>query len=334
MSNTYLHSGDRGDFTLALPIIRDNPGPLYVANKPWTRPITPWIEEARTLVESQGYVSELAVHSGQRISHDFSTFRRIGHHMGRTICELQYTWTKLKCDPNKPWLKVDPNPVTAGKIVINRTPRYNNGFFPWRSLVETFKDDMVFIGLPEEHKNFCAMYQEVDYLPTKDMLEAAQAIEGSDLYIANQSSCMAICEGLKHRSIQETHLQWADCIYARENALYCFDGSLNFEACGKSFSSPPIPHKAKISTSITPPGGWEYAHPSIKTQKSFAFDAVVIMAKQQFRDKGLPEPEDIKAAIVEQARHKFPESKERADIGRIRELVRKKYAVVGIPAPC
>lgn len=329
---TFLHSGDMGDFVYALPIIRDNPGTLYVANKPWTRPITPWIEKARRLIETQGYIASLEVHAGQRINHDFSTFRRIGHHMGRTICELQYTWTKLPCDQNKPWLKVDPNPDTVGKIVINRTPRYNNCFFPWKELVETFGEDMVFIGLPEEHRTFCDNYGKVVYLPTDDLYDVASAIEGSELYIANQSSCYAICEGLKHRSIQETHLQWADCIYARNNATYCFDGRLSFDACGKHFESPSKEIKSKISTHETPPGGWTLEYAGIKPLKSYAFDALLVMARQQMKDKGVQEPSNLRDIIVEQARDKFP-SNGHAGFNRLKELIRKKYQKAGLGSP-
>jgi hypothetical protein len=330
---TFLHSGDRGDLVYCLPIIRDNPGILYVADKPWTRPITPWIEQARKLIEAQGYVKSLEVHAGQKINHDFSTFRKIGHHMGRTICELQYTWTKVRCDQNKPWLSVEPSKNTAGRIVVNRTPRYNNSFFPWKELVETFAKDILFIGLPEERAAFCSSYGDVAYLPTNDMYEAAAAIAGSELYIANQSSCYALCEGLKHRSIQETHLQWADCIYARENATYCFDGRLSFDACGKHFESSSREVAPKISTSETPPGGWTLDYPGIKPQKSYAFDSLLIMARQKLKDAGLPAPENLKDIIVEQARGKFPD-KGHAGFRRLRELVREKYQKVGLSSPC
>lgn len=254
---TFLHSGDRGDSIYSLPVIRDNgPGILCVADKPWTNPITPWIESARKLIEAQPYISALKIHQGEAINHDFSTFRKIGHHQGRTIAELHATWTRLPCDINKPWLTVEPNPDMAGKIVVNRTPRYNNEFFPWKRLVYTFSEDMVFIGLPQEHQAFCDQYGKVPYLPTNDLYEVAAAIAGSEVYMANQSVGYAICEGLKHRSIQETHLQWADCIYARDNATYCFDGFLSFEACGKHFENPAVERRQKVVTSITPPGGY------------------------------------------------------------------------------
>lgn len=330
---TFLHSGDRGDCLYALPIIRDNPGALYVANKPWTRPITPWIETARTLIEAQGYVTSLEVHAGQRINHDFSTFRRIGHFQGRTICELQSTWTKLPCDQNKPWLSVEPSKETAGKIVVNRTERYNNEFFPWKSLVETFSSDMVFIGLPHEHDRFCKMYGTVAYLPTNDLYEAASAIAGSELYIANQSSCYALCEGLKHRSIQETHLQFFDCIYPRTNATYCCDGRLSFDACGKHFESASREVRTKISTMETPHGGWEFAYPGIKTQKSYAFDALLVQAKHHLKEAGIGIPANLPELAIEQARHKFP-SKGHAACIRIRENIRKKYLGAGLPSPC
>lgn len=329
---TFLHSGDRGDSIYSLPVIRDNgPGILCVADKPWTNPITPWIESARKLIEAQPYISALKIHQGEAINHDFSTFRKIGHHQGRTIAELHATWTRLPCDINKPWLTVEPNPDTAGKIVVNRTPRYNNEFFPWKRLVDTFSEDMVFIGLPQEHQAFCDQYGKVPYLPTNDLYEVAAAIAASEVYMANQSVGYAICEGLKHRSIQETHLQWADCIYARDNATYCFDGFLSFEACGKHFENPAVERRQKVVTSITPPGGWLGEYAGCRA-KSYAFDALIVMLTHQLKTKGIAVPENLREILVEQARDRMPET-QHAPFRRLKDLVRKKYQAAGLESP-
>lgn len=330
----FLHSGDRGDLFYSLPVIRDNgPGKLYVADKPWTRPITPWIDSARLLLESQSYISSLEVHASQPIDHDFSTFRGIGHYRGRTICELHFIWVRLRCDQNMPWLTVEPDSRSSGRIVIGRTPRYNNPHFPWKGIVETFGNDLMFIGLPEEHQAFCQQFGEVEYCPTDNLLEVASLIEGSDIYIGNQSCPYAICEGLKHRSIQETHLQIWDCIYPRTNALYCFDGALKFEACGKTFESHAPEYRPKIPLSQTPPGGWECQLEGFHV-KSHALDASVKMMREKLRSSGKPIPENLQDIIVEQCRHKFPLPPENAGFVAVRQAVRRKYQHLGLPSPC
>ena len=141
----------------------------------------------------------------------------------------------LDPDSHEPWLKITPDPWSP--IVINRTTRYQNHFFPWEQLVEAFGSEMLFLGHPQEYQDFCDHYGMIGYLPTIDLFKAAEVIAGSELFIGNQSSCNAIAEGLKHRLIQETDLSTPDCIYPRENAIHCHNGELDFTACGST--SPP-----------------------------------------------------------------------------------------------
>ena len=125
--------------------------------------------------------------------------------------------------------------------------------------MDFYGDRLLFIGVPHEYRDFSGEFGLVEYLPTQNFLEIAQAIAGSLLFIGNQSSPMAVCEGLKHPSIQETSLDPADCIYKRSNAQYCFDGTATLPGFGREDLKL---HAAKlnpigISTETTPPGMWQ-----------------------------------------------------------------------------
>lgn len=201
-------------------------------------------------------------------------FRRAGLHSPTApllIAHLNHfnkiVGTGLEVDTSKPWITVDKSPATSSRVVINRTSRYRNHHFPWRDVVSFYGPRLLFVGLPHEHKEFCETYGFVDYLPTGDMLDLAQAIAGSFLFIGNQSCAFALAEGMKHNAIQETSLKIPDCIFKRDNVQhvydgYCIlpdpDGGEGMRAEGMNL------HTGLVSTMITPPGtngsppGWQY----------------------------------------------------------------------------
>jgi hypothetical protein len=102
-----------------------------------------------------------------------------------------------------PWLTV-PNPkVIEGKpYVINRSargftrPGCNESWTAWR---EQGVDKLsVFVGLPAEYAAFKQLTGwELDYHPTKTMLELAEVIAGAEQFMGNQSVALSIAQGLR-----------------------------------------------------------------------------------------------------------------------------------------
>jgi hypothetical protein len=120
----------------------------------------------------------------------------------------------------KQWLKVTPKPVA--EVVISRSNRYKNPWFPWKKIIQKYKKKAVFVGIPEEYKLFCKRLnnREIPHHKTKDLLELAEVIAGSQLFIGNQSAPYSIAEGLKVNCIQETSCRIPACIFPREGARY------------------------------------------------------------------------------------------------------------------
>ncbi len=124
---------------------------------------------------------------------------------------------KLRYDP---WLTV-PNPTPIAPVVIHRSPRYQTPFFPWWDVLTRFAGRVIMVGLPEEHRDFCARYGPVPYHPTQDFLELAQVIAGSQLFIGNQSAPMAVALGLGTTLVQEVDPGTANCCFwGRSNAQF------------------------------------------------------------------------------------------------------------------
>ena len=301
MGKSFASYGDLGDIiflcpSMSLVCAREGaPVILYGRNglRPWD-PITDRHWLIAPLLESQPYIDSVRAWDGEPVDYDASFFRDDGLPFGETLARRQAEWLKLDPDFTQPWLKVTPEPSTSGYIVINRSARYHNHFFPWRELVETFRDKIVFIGLPGEHTAFCEEFGRIDYLPTGNLLEAAQAIAGSELFIGNQSSCNAIAEGLKHPLIQETDLSSPDCIYPRENATHCHNGELDFTACGQHFASKNRMF-VRAHRNETPPGGW-VVEIGPHRANSYALDLLVAEITRK-----LPEvPVNLLDLIIEQ----------------------------------
>ena len=252
--SAYLHERDLGDCVYALASIQALGGGTFYL-KPTQGNIFKLLSR---LVSLQEYIEGFLPHKGEPIDYDFSTFRKGGIPFGVRLAELHARWIKAKVDFTKSWIKATPSEKTKGKIVVSRTVRYRNRFFPWKRLVEQYYKDMVFVGLESEWRSFCVQNSRyVEFCRCSDLLDVAEAIAGSELFIGNQSSPNAIAEGLKHTMIQETFLSTPDCLFPRSNAIYCFNGNLSCEILGRKFEAMHQPVQARLLKMESPQGGWK-----------------------------------------------------------------------------
>jgi len=225
--------GEIGDLLYALPTIRSLRIP-HIRNleRLWTRP--QWLARSKSLkrlVESQDYIDSFQDWSGEPII-DLTTYRANGMKYGDTIIERIARHAGVK-PAFSPWLQVEPSKSTEGLIIISRCPRWKSFWWPYKSIVAQLRPLLRFIGTDQEHKDFCAEFGFIERILCSDMLEVAQAIAGSLLFIGNQSSPFAIAEALHHPSVLEVCPTACDCVTHRANCVYSVDGSLDFEVAGK-----------------------------------------------------------------------------------------------------
>lgn len=185
------------------------------------------------------------------------------------------------------WLTVEPYSDMGELVVMNRTFRYQNPYFPWNEIVSHYRDRLVFVGLPYEHEEFQKSYGYVQYLPTENLLELAKVIAGCGLFIGNQSSANAVCEGLKHNVIQEVSLSIPDCIWKRPNAQHVYDGKCVLPDIGGS-GTLALESKVKETfarkTHMTPPGDWQFR--GIKhSNLSVVVDAAIRNYPEEFKTR-------------------------------------------------
>lgn len=262
-------AGDLGDIVVSLSTLQHRGGvyDYYLRDNGATKGIVSRADIIKPLLEAQPYINAVRIWKREPIDWASEGFRPNWHDRKRNlaICHAQHAldtgFIETLPDSSKPWLVAEADKRTAGRVVINRSQRYQNSYFPWREVVQHYGESLVFVGLPHEHEEFQNTFGKVAYLFTENMLEAAQVIAGSELFIGNQSSCMTIAEGLKHPRILEGCIDIPDCIYPPSNAQYVFDGSMTLPAVGgkneKQFKTQLI-HPGSFDTSIVPKIGRNY----------------------------------------------------------------------------
>lgn len=215
MYKTFKHNGKIGDVLFSLPTIRElGGGILYI---PENTPdectgmysalkdlllLQPCIHEVREYPSGLAYMEQAP---GIHIDYDLDDARKqpakgVIHIVKRYMDQFKIhitTWAN-------PWLIVDEKPtgIKGPYTLINYTGRHRinermgKSKVDWKRVLQSIKGHVLFIGLPEEYVLFCQEYGPVIYYHTKNMLEVARLIRDCDALYCNQSSALAIAQGL------------------------------------------------------------------------------------------------------------------------------------------
>lgn len=254
MSIAYKHSGAFGDLIYSLPIARHTgPGKFYlhldqinwIGKHYYGSPPNPFhqgrltqqdFEYMQTFMEAQSYITEFKImDQSAEITHNLDKFRPLFvKHPGNYVDIYATAFgitdpAEQKILRNTPWLTAEPRIIDDRTVVINRTARWTPRVLSpqwntWRE--EGVEDNSIFVGLEEEHLAFQkATGWTIPWAQTGSMLELAQIIAASDLFIGNQSQALALAFGLgkdiycEHRD--DLPLERNECYFPdRENVVY------------------------------------------------------------------------------------------------------------------
>lgn len=228
---SFKHSGDIGDIIYSLPAVSalaaGEGSEFYLSQWPGRTRVTmnrDSVEFIRPLLKAQGYIQKVEEWRGQSVCYNLDEFRRFwSRHpeFGVTIAEWH---TRTFGVPAKvidqPWLESPQNKVAP--VVIHRSERYHHPEFPWKRVIAKYRKQCVFVGLEKEHDAFCDKYGRIPFYPVRDALDMATVINGSDLFIGNQSFPNAVAEGLKKPKITEIFAVDPNCCFERADAQYVF----------------------------------------------------------------------------------------------------------------
>lgn len=300
---TVSSAGDIGDCALLLCLMKQIPGgPHTLALRP--SPLTKSKDDEKVkrlhdaiapLALAQRYIKDVKIiEADTKVDWASEGFRKLGHYRkGETLMQAhQHHLIKTKgigrdFRDDQPWLNVRKAEDVSDRVVINRTSRYRNDNFPWAQIVKHLGSRLLFVGHEDEWREFCKSFGTVEYRRTANMLEVAELIAGSALFIGNQSSANACAEGLKHNSIQEVCLELPDCIYRRPNAQYVADGVVHLPDGTVIRGPEPQRDRGARKLMQAPPRYWQY--PGCAPSPSFP---VIARMVQQLEKVSLEEAED------------------------------------------
>lgn len=159
------------------------------------------LNAVRPLLLSQSYIEDFKDWESEQYDYNLDALREqpVTTPYGAINRWMFYVWPETATDLSKEWLtipyKIDQRVI--GKILINRTERYNNSLISYNFLKQ-YEDKILFVGLPKEHEIFCKQNKlDVPRLEAVDYLEIAIALYNCKFYIGGQSSVWQVAEGLK-----------------------------------------------------------------------------------------------------------------------------------------
>ena len=189
--NNFYHSGATGDVIYAMPTIKALGGGIFNVNLP-----DDLYDTVLPLLESQEYIYE--VKKGRefvgnvfnldkfRNNNDLHLTHLVQLHL-QSFDIIDETW-------KQGWLKVEP--IKSNNSFINITPRYKSLTTDWIKEINFLKDNsdnVYFIGLESEYEPYKHLIERYEI---RDYLELAQLLAGAKYVSGNQSSFMAVAQGI------------------------------------------------------------------------------------------------------------------------------------------
>lgn len=246
------------------------PHELFFVDRACTKPLVSRAGLIKGLIERQPYIKEVRC-TEETPDYDLAEFRAF-HRADITLLEAQKQYvnsrykTSLRTTGDKKWIQnITPKP--EADIILARSPRYHNHLFPWFKILEHYRNSkarILFIGPAEEHRAFTMQFGPVPHRSTKDLLEAAELIAGASLFIGNQSSPLAVAEGLKAPRIAEVCLGVCDTIFKDDNAQWVAHGAVCLPSIGGSGEKhieaviKGLKEPREVNRGCPPPCGWEW----------------------------------------------------------------------------
>lgn len=181
-------------------------------------------DNLKPLIESQEYVESFLEYKGEEVDIDFDKIRNeifVNQPLGSLNRYFFYAFPQMACDLSEAWISVkendhyfyqmnkssfepSENSSLKNKAVINFTHRYRNTFINYFFL-KKYQEDLIFIGLEKEHKDFTERWGlGISRLGSDSFLNVAEVIKNAKFFLGCASVCYQIAEALKVPRILET----------------------------------------------------------------------------------------------------------------------------------
>ena len=208
---SFYHSGHIGDIINVLPVIKDlaltHQCDLYLnISKPLTVKLNEFqyeniylnkdiYDKLYPLLKKQKYINKIDIYSDQSIDINFDLIRQLPINLLFDNLRYGFQITGVQPDLNQIYLDVEPHKDFVNKIVILRSPRYQNQFINYKFLRNY--NDLLFVGKKDEYNELKKEIENLEYYNCQNFLEMAQIIKASRIFIGNSSLGMTLAEAIK-----------------------------------------------------------------------------------------------------------------------------------------
>ncbi|QYK54623.1 MAG: hypothetical protein KF824_06905 [Fimbriimonadaceae bacterium] len=168
------------------------------------------------LLNEQPYIRSAKIWNGEHYEYNLDEFRKFGLGYNLADAHLIPLGLRPSCRDNA-WLTVPKTlSIENRPVVFARSKDYRgiDGF--WETVYSEFGSQAIFIGTNQEYADFIQVVGDIPHIQTGNMLQVAEVLAGSKLFVGNQSCPLAIAEGQKQPLIQEVCLRNPNCIFFRE----------------------------------------------------------------------------------------------------------------------
>ena len=206
----FLHSGQLGDLIYSLANIKElsksHKCKLYIqTNKPM--PLSNNDSSKKVfiskrsgnlilpLLRSQDFLDSVNIYKDEKIDINLDLFRDIPINLNFYSTRWFSHLVGININVENTFLSAKPHNLIKNKIVIHRSPRYQNAYINYKFLNNT--KNLLCIGLENEFRDLKKEVNNLQFHDCKDFLEMAEIIKASKFYIGNMSFQYIMAEGLK-----------------------------------------------------------------------------------------------------------------------------------------
>lgn len=156
----------------------------------------------KNLTLKQKYINSFSLYNNEYIDINLTDFRFDKDLNNIGVTDLYKKVYKINEDIK--FIDSDFNEKYFDKIIIHRSIYKNNNNFPWRYIIEKYKDSIIFISNNyADFHNFNHM--ELNFELMKDIYETSIAINSCKMFIGNESMPAVLAHSLDKPRIIEIH---------------------------------------------------------------------------------------------------------------------------------
>lgn len=168
-------------------------------------PIDKVYSDLLPIILQQDYINTFEIYNNQTINLvNLNDFRKSPLLFKNNWTEfLQHTFDFTYNQPYQ-WVTVkEINPDFDGKILLHRSNRRHSYDFPFRQIIDKYKEKLVFISNDVNEYESFPFKSEIPYYKVDTLLDVYSAINSCDFFIGNQSSPYTLASSVDKPRIVE-----------------------------------------------------------------------------------------------------------------------------------